>query len=779
MYQRRFYQLITAILLLTIGLQPLVVVAKPLGENTIDESDNALFHTTRNGETTIIINEVLFYPQPDQYEWVELRNTGDTIANLNGFSLTDEDGHWYRFPHDLPVVPAGGFVVVIFDGLGSAYDDYDFTDNVATLHSTLVNVFEDDADQCALYSYGYFIYLPLILKNTSSTVVNAPTSFTSILSSSIADFVAWGAVPQEDAHNASVAGAWPEALFVNTYRGLGEASPDLVLQPGESIGLLPGSLLHHPDYWTLYQTSEVTEGAVNALPNISWFYPSAGATIDSETFTISWNALFGATGYRFQLDDVADFTSPVTDTVLGTPAYMPTAGILEGTYYWRVKTIFPDGESNWTSGVEIHSLTIPNISFNSPSATSASKTLGITWQLQHKDTNMLCLDGDNETGDFAWDAPHVDRGAHGNKYCVRASVSMIASYYGGTLSQDRISYEIFKDFFPGPEFDLGHDIGVAPPPDPAETDILSWALGQPVLLHTGKPDFQEIKNWIDADQPIMSRIRGHMRVIDGYTEFTLSTVEFQFIHLLDPWDRAKWVSYEDDETTHAWVGPSGAGNAPDVLSDEDEDNDGNADTTDDSDGDGICDFDEKYRFFLDLSVADSDNDLVPDKLDIREYVFDVTGVYHWRNPDIDDDQKRKEIDPDNDSFWDVTAWDGYEDMNRNGRFEPGLDETNTFNVTDDRVPQIDITAPVYGHDNGYSCLITLEGTIHSETALTSATLSSQGHNDYTLAPNGTLPDYTFRQTDVTLFAGATQIMVTAANQYGVGRDYVIVYANCE
>lgn len=41
-----------------------------------------------------------------------------------------------------------------------------------------------------------------------------------------------------------------------------------------------------------------------------------------------------------------------------------------------------------------------------------------------------------------WDLPHDEmlRKDHGRNYCERASVSMLASYYGGHLSQDRIAY---------------------------------------------------------------------------------------------------------------------------------------------------------------------------------------------------------------------------------------------------------------------------------------------------------------------------------------------------
>ena len=121
-------------------------------------------NTPQSGEFGIRITEIMFQPAAGAYEWVELQNLGPTAVSLTGFSLTDEDGNWYRFPASLPAVPAGAFVVVHLDGTQTPDDD-DFSDNVAVLHSALSDIFEDAADQCALYAKSYFIYLPLILKN--------------------------------------------------------------------------------------------------------------------------------------------------------------------------------------------------------------------------------------------------------------------------------------------------------------------------------------------------------------------------------------------------------------------------------------------------------------------------------------------------------------------------------------------------------------------------------------------------------------------------------------
>ena len=46
---------------------------------------------------------------------------------------------------------------------------------------------------------------------------------------------------------------------------------------------------------------------------------------------------------------------------------------------------------------------------------------------------------------------------------------------------------------------------------------------------------------------------------------------------------------------------------------------------------------------------DTDGDGVPDKADMRDYVFDNAGTWHERRiADLDGDGLRKERDPDND-----------------------------------------------------------------------------------------------------------------------------------
>jgi len=612
--------------------------------------------------TGIRINEVMFNPAEGGFEWIELKNAGSQPIDISGWGLTDEDGNWYRFPNALPEVPIGAFVVVIFDGEGKTIDDYDFSDNVAVLHSQtgLVNILEDNADQVSLYTISEFIFLPLI--NGIGNAAKASEIPAALQSTPIASFVAWGDDPGQDASNAIQAGIWAEGMY-KSLNVIGEISmPSLI--PGQSVGLLPGTHTTYVDGCTYYPISSTTQGEENPVPNISLYDPVYGATIDSATFAIGWQAVDGATGYKFQMDNNSDFSSPEYDLVLTGQAFVASSPVPEGTYYWRAKVLLNTIEGTWSSGVEIHSLAYPIT--NNINKVQSEKTLGIGWQLQRKDTNMICLAGDNESDSAPWDSPHPISGTpqkHGSYYCERASISMLASYYGGHLSQERIAYNDYQ----GTANDLGHGL----------TNIninttLNWA-GIPATRISGKPSFSTIISWIDANRPLISLIPGHFRVIDGYRESQSGGQTVQQIHLLDPWDNARWVDYADDVTSTVWVGPAGSSGAPNVRSDEDIDGDGIRDTVDDSDGDGLVDFDERERFHTNPNNPDSDGDGVPDKADIREYVFDNNGNYEPRRADFDGDGLRKELDRDNDSGG---SRDGCEDTNHNGKLDQG--ETSNF-----------------------------------------------------------------------------------------------------
>jgi hypothetical protein len=717
----------------------------------------------------IRINEVMFDPLPGGHEWIELKNAGSTPVEIDGYGLTDEDGHWYRMPDALPALPGGTLLVVVLDGRGSAHDDYDLSDGVATLHSPpgLVDILEDEADQVALYSGSIFVHLPLVLNERAAAAHGVESQIASNPSiPPVVAFVAWGAAPGEKASRAEASGVWNKQWTISLATGLGLESSDDRPPAGGSIGLRPNSPSGYPADWTLYAPGEVSLGGENVPPALSWFYPPSGATIAGETFALSWNAVPGATGYHFQLDNDKDLGSPLVDTTLTAPGYASATPMPEGVLYWRVRAFSGGGVSAWSPAFEIQSVALPASSHTTQFTPLAHRVLDIPWQLQHKDTNLVCLDGDPETGPLRWDAPHPSRGTHGHRYCVPASLSMVASYYGGTLSQDRISYQIFGGG--APEGDLGHNRGVL---RGEVAGVLSWALGVPVSAQPGKPTFDQLSTWIDAGRPILASIPGHMRVVDGYLEANRPGGDaWQFIHLLDPWSQAQWVRYADDPITSVWVGPPGTGSAPGVRSDEDQDKDGIPDTMDDSDGDGLCDLDERNRFAgLSAADADSDDDLVPDKLDVRGYVFDAAGAYRPRSPDFDHDGLRKEADPDNDNGGGA---DGCEDANRNGILDVG--ETSNFDpLAETPCVAVEITAPAPGRVDD-DCILSMQGLITTATRLNTLDahfIAGSRSKTVSLSMTGSPPLLSFRCQEP-LYVGENRILVTAKSDLGSASDSI-------
>jgi PKD repeat protein len=311
--------------------------------------------------------------------------------------------------------------------------------------------------------------------------------------------------------------------------------------------------------------------------------------------------------------------------------------------------------------------------------------LGILPKLQRKDTKMLCLEGCSLTGDYAWDIEHQSRGClHDNWYCVRASISIINSYYGGHLSQDRISFYVIheRNHNTIPENDLGHGRGLY---TDETLDALSWALNGATINHqSGKPTFSQIQSWINSGRPILRRdVSGtwHATVIDGYEDAG------QKVHVINPWTGTESsVAYSTLDVYEVWIPPTGATARSDESS-----------MSLDSDGDGVIDFDEINRFGTDPHNPDTDGDLIPDKQEIMSYTFLSDGSFdsgNSRKPDSDNDGLRCELDTDSDNGG---VPDGLEDLNRNGRVDPG--ETDPLNPSDDPVKTPPVADFTYSPSN--------------------------------------------------------------------------------
>ncbi len=623
----------------------------------------------------LFINEVMAAPAAGGYEWVELRNGGTSPIPVAGCGLTDEDENWYVLPATLPDMPAGAFLVVLFDGQGGAADELDFSDNVATVHSQpwLVDIFEDGADQAALY--------------------NPPP----YASAEIVSFVAWGALAGTDGRSAFRAGLWP----VESHIGADGAPGSIALQPGGSLGRRFPESTGFPADWAVFGPGETSPSQRNAVPGPRFVNPPDGSSVCDHQTTFGWMGIEAAS-FHLELDDDPAFSSPELSVDTTETTYRPPAPLPDGAFYTRVKAIDADGVESAFSGTG--QVTFIDCSAAARGMRAADAVvLNVALLLQHKDTHMLDLDGDPETGSGRWDSAHESDGdwtvgngtplratALDDKYCTRAAIAMIVGYWGGSLSQDRISYAAFGG--EDPEGDLGRGRGLWPNELKIRAtgkNIFDWAMNGEVTSSLGKPTFAQVVGWIDDTRPLLvvetHSGSNHSVVLDGYR----SSLAGELAHRLDPWTATSdWVEWSTWNVIEYHVAPATA--TP--RSDEDVDGDGIADTIDDSDGDGICDFDESSRWAgpgmdLNPAAANTDGDGQPDKIDIREYLFDRPGPFFHQSSDWDMDDLRKEVDPDSDGDG---APDGCEDANHNGIYEPALGETSNF---DDENPKDCNTPP--------------------------------------------------------------------------------------
>ncbi len=683
------------------------------GNTTAAVAQQLTVAAVTDNTTRIVLNEVMPKAATGAVEWLEIRNTEPFVGKLylplmahaatnsaadaaatpaaanatpalvegaavaiGGWQVVNKAGLLYTIPDVLPPVPSGGFVIVYFDGLGPAADQLQFVNDVAKLHTLpgLVNVLDDAADQVALYMSS---------EHTPAT---------------LRDFVAWGAPPQQ-ATDALTNGLWRAGEYLDFAPSGGYVAPGdvaLSLQPNEAVGRFPG----YGDTWSIYRSQQLTPGTANPIPDPPFSRPANGEIVDAANVVLGWSVLPHATRYHVQIATDATFATLVVNTTSPYADYHHSGLLGPGLFYWRIRTETGNGDLGpWSPALTIQTLdlTATVTATVSAAGANAEKTLGIVWQVQHKDTYLLELSQYNHfSGDGAWDAPHPDDHRvteHDNHYCQVAGMAMINSYYGGDISQERLSYYAIREH---PESHRGLD------PDrtctfPADCtpdlmddfwagrnkglEALSWSLGyawddfSQIEMHAYNPPtttipFNDIKTWIDGNRPLLVAIPGHIMVVDGYR-----TGPPQQIHLLDPWTAAQWVAYTSNSIQRInWIAvyqaPGSTGAPPAPRSDE-------ASIWSDSDGDGVRDFDETRRFRTDPFAVDSDDDWVRDKQDVLETVYRLDGTYVYTptRADFDSDALRKERDWDNDA--DNTP-DGCEDANLNGGYEPALGESNNF-----------------------------------------------------------------------------------------------------
>lgn len=590
-------------------------------------------------EAELLLNEVGLPSPGGEPPYVELLHRGRGRRSLDGVALENATGQRVPLPPGLALGP-GELLLVRFDG----------ADGVEPGLVHAAPGFLEAAGMVELRSAGALL-----------------------------DRVAWGR-------------GHPGGVRLSRGGVVGEPAP------GSSLGRLAGAAGRTSGDWILFEPEEATPGAPNPRPRVSVLLPPSGAAVVG-TPRLAWYPLAGAASYRVQLAAGDDFAAPLADREVEQPE-VELPGLAPGRYWWRVQARANDGTAApWSEPALLTVLAPPTqtsahgsgrrpaaglafASTGSAASTTAAQEPDAGNQLdlpplaQRKDTRMLQIENDREHGPHAWDAVHpgLDRSDPAdNMNCVPASVAMMASWYGGDLSQDRINYEIFQNEAPGPQWDLNYGVGYSLDRIAA---ALTFALGRAPTIEMldGDSLFTTalIRARIDQGIPMLVALRRrHAVVLVGWAPQSVPQPDGTFepeelLIVNDPWigvwlgpaeavlAGARVFSLATADTATSPAGVEARSDEPEVHQD--------------GDGDGVVDFDETHRFGTHPGMRDTDQDGVDDKEDIRAGVFDERHGYAFFGPgrDFDGDGVATELDPDSD---DGGCRDGAEDANGDGRWE--------------------------------------------------------------------------------------------------------------
>jgi len=619
--------------------------------------------------TALRINEVrpdaLAGPQEDFIEArVELYNPGASSAGTSGLALVNAAGATIAV---LPAwsVPARGFVTVVF---GSGIDDADFSDGAGTFFTEAdsVGIFDGTSDECALY--------------------DGP-----IVPASLTDYVAWSrGGPYAGGFSAAAAQSqllWTAGDFV-------DRSAHGFLS---TIGLAPDGYDHDASAdWVEYDWGVYfVGGGGNTVENAVQLAPLNEALLEQAAPDLQWLAIAGADSFHLQIDDDSLFASPEVDLNTTATTFAVTSMLADGAYSWRVLVYRAGVElqehARWTF-YKLWGYSIPKAGSGGRVPGIATTVAGFTPAIQHKDTQLLCIYNPRAGrrpgctlaagAQGPWDNAHATAVAHVpgcrhcSMYCTRASIQMINNVYGGTLSQDRIAYDLFN----GAEAGLGHNQGTGLA---QRTATYHWAMGLAggtITRTAGKPTFATIKTEIDAGRPVYVDGQDHATVCWGYAEIVIPFgPTIQLVLIANPWPgTGALFGYGGWQPDGSGWGAAGFFRLPamGVAARAQE-----ASVTTDTDGDGVMDFDEINRFCSSRMRPDSDSDQIADKLEISSYTFHNTHHTHNTNAigfsDVDADNLRTECDCDSDGDSD---YDGGEDVNGNG-VNPQAGETDVYSAT--------------------------------------------------------------------------------------------------
>lgn len=140
-----------------------------------------------------------------------------------------------------------------------------------------------------------------------------------------------------------------------------------------------------------HPTATYTNGLVSGLAPVTpsvpvLSSPATGATGVSQSPTLSWGSVAGASSYNLQISTSSLFTTTLVNTTGLTSTSYAASGLAQNTvYYWRVSASNTAGTSNYSSPFNFTTLTVipapsaPSIISPSSGATGISLSPTLTW----------------------------------------------------------------------------------------------------------------------------------------------------------------------------------------------------------------------------------------------------------------------------------------------------------------------------------------------------------------------------------------------------------------
>jgi peptidoglycan/xylan/chitin deacetylase (PgdA/CDA1 family) len=119
--------------------------------------------------------------------------------------------------------------------------------------------------------------------------------------------------------------------------------------------------------WGEYSPVWTLNVAGASLPAPTLVSPPDSSTTPDFTPSFDWSDVPGAHHYRIQIDDNADFSSPIADSQPTNSAYTPRTKLVAGTYYWRVRAA--DRMGNWGGYSHIWRLMVTPVPTEVPTPT--------------------------------------------------------------------------------------------------------------------------------------------------------------------------------------------------------------------------------------------------------------------------------------------------------------------------------------------------------------------------------------------------------------------------